>query len=294
MTIILLIQSYIPVKGIMPMKKKFDEFLEIEIKNLGDLIKQVTPDSIDPKSGRFRDLSIFRGLPNASWELFTKLDRLGDNESPYFQKSHLESHIFRNFIRYSKPYITRLIENRWEYLIIAQHHLLPTRLLDWTFSPLAAAHFATIDRDTDADCVIWKLDWPIMHKHFSLEDNSYTCDEIDKLIKDRGFESILDLFDEEDTIKNRFVCMLEPPSIDNRIVAQSAVFTVSSNKKSSLNQILVDSDIPNALTRYIIPNEKIDMIRDQLDMCSIDERRLFPDLDGVAAEMSRYYSTSPK
>ena len=276
------------------MKNKFDDFPEIIINNLGDLIKQVTPESIDPKSGRFRDLSIFRGHSDESWELLTKLDRLGSNTPPYFQKSHLESHIFRNFIRYSRPYITRRIENRWEYLTIAQHHLLPTRLLDWTFSPLAAAHFATIDRNTNADCVVWKLDWPLIHKHFSLEDNSYTCEEIDILIKERGFGSILELFEKEDTKKNRFVCMLEPPSIDNRIVAQSAAFTVSSNKKLSLNQIVVDSNISEALTRFIIPNEKIDIIRDQLDMCSVDERRLFPDLDGVAAEMSRYYSTSPK
>jgi hypothetical protein len=36
----------------------------------------------------------------------------------------------------------------------------------------------------------------------------------------------------------------------------------------------------------------IDLIRDQLDLCGIAEGKLFPDLDGLVAEMRRYYATS--
>jgi hypothetical protein len=46
--------------------------------------------------------------------------------------------------------------------------------------------------------------------------------------------------------------------------------------------------------RFVIPAEKVRLIRDQLDLCSIDERSLFPDLDGIAAEIKRYYSAGPE
>ncbi|HVK58889.1 MAG TPA: hypothetical protein VM735_08930 [Candidatus Kapabacteria bacterium] len=48
----------------------------------------------------------------------------------------------------------------------------------------------------------------------------------------------------------------------------------------------------DALTGFRIPAQRVDYIRDQLDLCTIDERRLFPGLDGIAAELKRYYSTS--
>ena len=46
----------------------------------------------------------------------------------------------------------------------------------------------------------------------------------------------------------------------------------------------------STLTKFIIPAGETARFRDQLDLVDVDERRLFPDLDGVAAEMRRYYS----
>jgi hypothetical protein len=41
---------------------------------------------------------------------------------------------------------------------------------------------------------------------------------------------------------------------------------------------------------FVIPERATTYVRDQLDLVGMDERRLFPDLDGVAEEMRRYYS----
>jgi hypothetical protein len=48
----------------------------------------------------------------------------------------------------------------------------------------------------------------------------------------------------------------------------------------------------DAVSQFVIPAERVNYIRDQLDLCTVDERRLFPGLDGIAAELRRYYSAS--
>ena len=58
----------------------------------------------------------------------------------------------------------------------------------------------------------------------------------------------------------------------------------------SFDEFLREHDLSEALTKFIISAADVSALRDQLDLAGIDERRLFPDLDGVAAELRRYYA----
>lgn len=263
---------------------------DIEVRSLGELVDLTTPEDRDPWSGRLRDSSVYRGSADPSYPLITSLDRLGGVDPPH-TKAHLEEHILRNFVRYSRPYLQPTITNEWELLVTAQHHGLPTRLLDWTYSPLVAAHFATMAPVEGCDRVVWKLDWKRVHESFGLPPIAFLVSDLERMLRSRGVTSLSQLFDAEAEIPD-FVCMLEPPALDARIVAQSAAFTVSSDKSRPLNQVLEERGVLKALTRYIIPAARVEHLRDQLDLCRLDERRLFPDLDGVTAEMRRYYSSS--
>ena len=198
--------------------------------------------------------------------------------------------LFRsNFIRYSRPYFTHPPANDWEVLIAAQHHGLPTRLLDWTYSPLVAAHFATLGGQPDADRAVWRLDWKAMHRSFQLPELALLIQDLEGIFgHDRPFTPWI-LFGSA-ARERQLACMIEPPSLDARIVAQAATFTLCSDKRQSFDQFLERHGLGTTLTKLVIPAEEVGGIRDQLDLVSVDERRLFPDLDGVADHLRRYYS----
>ncbi len=131
-----------------------------------------------------------------------------------------------------------------------------------------------------------------MHQRFQLPPLALTVNDLENRLHSKGLHSIWDLVRTRELPQDNFVCLLEPPALDARLVAQSATFTISSDKTCALDEILQGAGLAPALTRFILPASAVNIIRDQLDLCGINERRLFPDLDGVAAEMRRYYSTS--
>lgn len=261
---------------------------EVRVTSLGDLIAQVTPTEPDPATGRRRDSGVYRGAADAGWPLLTSLDQLGGTSPPH-TKAGLEEHILRNFIRYSRPFFPHPPINDWEILILAQHHGLPTRLLDWTYSPLVAAHFATVEGTPEADRAVWRLDWKALHRFFQLPELALLIQDLEGIFGQARPFTPYSLFGAGEGGR-QFAGMLEPPSLDARIAVQSATFTLCSDKQHSFDHFLDRHGLGSTLTKYVIPARDAGRIRDQLDLVSVDERRLFPDLDGVAAHLRRYYS----
>jgi hypothetical protein len=263
--------------------------LEIEIRSLGEFVDRVTPAEPDPVTGRRRDTGVYRGASEACAPLLTSLDRLGGTNPPH-TKADLEEHVLRNYMRYARPHMQGSTLNDWEELFSAQHHGVPTRLLDWTYSPLVAAFFATRPRDgEERDRAVWRLDWQQVHRAFRFPPLALLPRDLDSIFQDGGHASPWQLFT-RDSSAHSFACLVEPPSLDQRIVAQAAVFTMGTDKTRSFDGFLIDHDLGSALMKYIIPADRVPAIRDQLDLVGVDERRLFPDLDGVAAAIRRYYA----
>ncbi|MGH7579045.1 MAG: FRG domain-containing protein [Gemmatimonadales bacterium] len=258
------------------------------ISSLADLIAKVTPTNPDPESGRRRDSGVYRGAADTSWPLLTSLDTLG-GVAPAHGKADLEEHILRNFIRYSRPFFQGPPVNDWEILIAAQHHGLPTRLLDWTYSPMVAAHFATVEGEAGADRAVWRLDWKAVHRFFQLPARALLIQDLEGIFGQERAFTPWELF-EPRTRERRFACMIEPPSLDARIASQAATFTLCSDNRQSFDGFLEAIGLGSALTRFVIPARDVSRLRDQLDLVSVDERRLFPDLDGLAEYLRRYYS----
>ena len=261
---------------------------EILVRSLGDLLDRCTPSAPDAATGRRRDTGVYRGATHAERPLYTSLDKLGGIDTPH-SKAELESHILRNFIRYSRPYLPGTpLASEWELLITAQHHGVPTRLLDWSYSPLVATFFATRDLRSRSDRAVWRLDWQRVHRSFGFPELALLIEDVAEQLGEDEPLTPWQLF--EGIEGKAFACMLEPPSIDARIVAQAAVFTLCTSRTQPFDAFLEEHGLADALTKFVIPLGETPRFRDQLDLAGVDERRLFPGLDGVAAALRRYYA----
>lgn len=234
------------------------------------------------KHNRYRSSFAFRGLANKSWKLETSLQRLGG------EYNALEGSLLRSFGKYAEPG-TLPSNNWWARLAIAQHHGLPTRLLDWTSSPQVALHFATAELEHyDKDGVIWCVDVGASHQYLHKNLGEILIKEYAYLFSVEMLESTSSLkwFDSYGEV-SEFVLFFEPPSLDGRIVNQKAILSIMPNSKWVLSDYLTKN--PWLSQRIIIPKELKWEVRDKLDQDNITERSLFPGLDGLTRWLKRYY-----
>jgi len=256
---------------------------EITVSSWNDLQTELFTDSWNEKLGRFRSRYAFRGLSDSNYKLESRLARHGGD----FRK--LEKHLLRNFKKYAHRSVVEK-DSIWNWLSVAQHYGLPTRLLDWTYSPFVAMHFATADIDTfNVDGVIWAVNYVKTHNILpeklsrKLEEEGANVFTVEML-----FESIKSLTELEDLSSDPFILFFEPPSIDDRIVNQFAFFSMSSDSRVVLNSWLEDK--MDFWRKIVIPAELKWEIRDKLDQANITERVLFPGLDGLTKWLKRHYS----
>ncbi len=248
-----------------------------------DLQNQLFADSWNEEIGRFRSRFAFRGLSDSSYRLETTLIRLGG------QYAELERHMLRNFKKYAHRSVVER-DSLWHWLSLAQHHGLPTRLLDWTYSPFIAMHFATANIEKfDTDGVIWAVNYVKAHEMLprkikeKLEKEGANVLTVDFLLEEINSLHELDVVSDE-----KVAIFFEPPSIDDRIVNQYAFCSVMSDPCMVLDDWL--TTYPWIARKIIIPAALKWEIRDKLDQSNINERVLFPGLDGLSSWLKRHYS----
>ena len=243
-------------------------------------------DTWDERLGRYRSPFVYRGMRSSQYLLSTSLQRLGG------QYHKLENHLLRNFRKYAHDRAAPVLNSTspWDWLALAQHHGLPTRMLDWTYSPYVALHFATDDLEAyHQDGLIWAINYvkaaehlPPALRHALREEGSnvFTPEILEPVCRDLA---ALELIQEEP-----FVLFVEPPSLDERIVHQHALFALMSHSQAVLHEWLRAR--PELFFRIVIPARLKWEVRDKLDQANITERVLFPGLGGLSRWLHRHYS----
>lgn len=260
---------------------------EVRVSSWADLNEALYAESFNERLGRFRSTWVFRGLTHATYDPGTSLSRLADRHGS------VEQHLLRDFRKYARRDASPG-DSVWNWLAVAQHHGLPTRLLDWTYSPFVALHFATADlafADPDRldDAAVWCVDYRRAHAYLPprLRDELraegvgvFTAEILERVAATLG--------DLDRLAPDPFVVFLEPPSLDERIVNQFALFSLLSSPAAQLHQWLVDK--PDVARRLVIPVELLWEVRDKLDQANVTERVLMPGLDGLSRWLRRYYT----
>ncbi|MFW5942947.1 MAG: FRG domain-containing protein [Chloroflexota bacterium] len=257
-----------------------DEFTANSWTHLQELLYA---ESWRPDIERYRSPYAFRGLTRSGRGLETSLHRLGGDFAS------MERHLVRNFRKYARLNLVDQ-DSIWHWLSLAKHHGLPTRMLDWSYSPLVALHFATSDTDTyDEDSIVWMVNY--------IKARALLPDRLKAAVEEEGagvftvemLGQVVDSLPALDALSDSlFVVFFEPPSLDDRIVNQYALFSLMSNPEADLAVWLENH--PHLVRKIIIPAGLKWEVRDKLDQANITERVLFPGLDGLSQWLKRQYS----
>jgi FRG domain len=254
---------------------------EIRVSTWTELQDALWEDAWQESLGRFRSDFAFRGRNDAAEELVTSLQRLGGDARS------LERHLLRNFRRYASREAAAF-DSPWNWLALGQHHGLPTRLLDWTHSPLVALHFVTSDeRQFDRDGVVWMFDYVRAHAETPTPLRTELDDASMNVFTAESLGRVTTGLRELEELGGDFVLFLEPPALNQRIVNQYALFSLTSRADRRLDEWLEQR--PHMARRVVVPAELKWEVRDKLDQANVTERVLFPGLDGLSRWLARYY-----
>lgn len=191
---------------------------------------------------------IFRGVVNVKYELLPSIGRGWDDGTRLMDE---EARLLRCFKREARPYLNYLPADEWEWLAIAQHHGAPTRLIDWSESPMVSTYFA-----------VWGSD---PRQSMSFDGGLYIVP------KPMGADDTARAASPFDTKDVQF---FYPAHVTRRITAQRGLFTVHPNPLKAY-------DAPSK-RQIVIPGRLKSEFRIKLDSLGFNHATMFPDIDGLA------------
>jgi hypothetical protein len=207
------------------------------------------------------DDRVYRGVPDARYELIPSLGRLSQYDEDLIDD--YETRTVEEFKRRALPYIDHAPANEWEWLFLAQHHGLPTRLLDWTSNALVALYFAC-ESLPKSDCAIYSGDFKTAYlggKEVRGDAGRVTIDPRE-----------LSPFAVPE------VCRVSPPHKHQRYINQSGLFTIQTDPCKPIDE-------SHICVKYIVPSSCKQRFMGILAAFGITRLFLFPTVDNLVGDI---------
>jgi hypothetical protein len=244
----------------------------------------------------------FRGQERQEFQLQPGLYRPQIRDLGYHEPS-----IIRVFENLGRSYVRKRPNNAWEWYFLAQHYRLPTRLLDWTESALAALYFAVAAYWQQADkrdlaSAIGTTDPPLFDKASptvwlldagSLNQYSVGKDMLFGVPKDELalYLPTKPAHPPATAVPPTRPVAVYPPRQNPRIVAQQGMFTLHGDDDLPIDT-LADAHDPAGtihLAYVQFDRTRLASLVDELILCGVGRLALFPELDSVAEHIRWQY-----
>jgi FRG domain len=236
----------------------------------------------------------YRGCGKVSHELKPSLYRHSRSKT-IEDLMKLENSYSRAFKQRSIPFHSRSISDTWEWLFLMQHYGVPTRLLDWTESPLMALFFAVTSAPHKlgpsgkpvftGDAAVWTLD-PVQWNEKAVDLKSFVGSV---LTTDDPNVSAYKPVGDVNTMKP-FPISIYGAHNSQRIVAQRGVFVCFGKDTRAMESVFVREGLPpECLLKLVVKRGRLPSIHEALRRHGLTDSVVFPDLDGLAREIKREY-----
>lgn len=243
------------------------------IRSIDNLINNIETIRSTNRKGDVVEHLWYRGQGNCTWRLIPSIQRTDLSEEE-------ERHLANDFY-ICASHIMGDVPERGNYpywIALMQHYGLPTRVLDWSQSPLVALYFA-LKPVVDADACIWVLRPGALNARMG--DKS--LHPIDSKTVQRMLQSAF-IGHEDSEIPSILACY--SVGNDRRMYVQQSCFTVHHSRDVDLEELEQESIVH----RLVIPKENKKILYQQLSILGIRQSTLFPDLDHISHDLKQMYA----
>ena len=250
---------------------------------------------------------IFRGHSNyKAYKLLPGVIRCNINpEGGISGYLSTEYNILFDFISEACRFVNNVsVEDIAAWLEIAQHFGVPTRLLDFTENPLVALYFAC-SSSVGVDACVWILNEPAYNKKFFLQDSIVQTAQSQVNVNSIIMHEIINRDSKLGDLQYiQWPWIYKPLYREERMHLQSSMFMMWGAQRGALtdfidkNDYMVDENVTNSdhgiICSIMIPADKKKEILQQLNLLGINEKFIYPGMDGVGKYINNKYKYSTK